>query len=177
MTEKIRTRLFNYGDEKESSWPPLFGTGGAGLFHYRDGELKEGPPPPKVEKYGQAPFVIQDTIDGFKHSASGEWIESRSKLRDTDRACGTITTDKPLDAAPYRREREEKQRRESKEDIHRAMRKAINDIDYGMAPLTEETRHKCAVQDEIVSERLNFDAFNVAGRKKNPHGKKYRKRT
>lgn len=173
----IKTRVFNYGDEKESSWPPLFGTGGSGLYHLgEDGKLKEGPPPDKTKRYGEAPFVIQDTIDGFKHAASGEWIESRSKLRDTDRACGTITTDKRQDATPYTRAREQRYKRELKADIHQAMRRAINDLDNGMAPISEETRAKCAVQDEIVSERLGFDAFNVAGRKKDPRGKKYRRK-
>lgn len=175
MTEKIRTRVFNHGDEKESSWPPLFGTGGAGVYHYRDGKLNEGPPP-RPETYGQAPFVIQDTIEPYRHPATGQWVESRAALNAIDKACGTITTDKHQSAEPYAKAREKRRREESKRDVHQAMRRAINDIDYGMAPLTEETKAKCAIQDEIVSERLGFDAFNVAGKKDNPRGKKYRRK-
>lgn len=173
---KIRSRVFIHGDEKESTWPPLFGTGGAGLYHLgEDGKLKEGPPPRKEKIYGKAPYVIQDTIEPFRHAASGEIIDSRAKLRDTDRACGTFTTDKPQDATANRKARERQQARERKEDMHQANLRAINDLDYGNAPISEETRAKCAIQNEIVSSALNFDAFNVAGRKKDPRGKKYRR--
>lgn len=177
MSEKIRSRVFQHGDEKESSWPPLFGTGGTGIYHFaEDGKMVEGPPPVRFPKMGEAPYVIQDSIDAFRHSASGEWIDSRAKLRDTDRACGTTTTDKREDCTPFVRAREKKTRDERKTDIHQAMRRAINDLEYGMAPLTEEARHKCEINDRIISDRLGFDAFNAVGRKKDPREKKYRKR-
>lgn len=177
MTEKIRTRLFNYGDEKESTWPPLFGTGGAGLYHYRDGKLQEGPPPSNIKKFGEAPFVIQDTIEPHYHHGACRWTDSRSEINQFDKATGCITTDKRQDVAPYLRAREKRLADERKKDINQAMQRAVNDIDYGMAPLSEETKAKCAIQNEIVSDALGFDAFNVAGRKKDPRGKKYRKRT
>ena len=177
MSQKIQTRVFNYGDEKESSWPPMFGKGGSGLYHRGDdGKFHEGPPPPKFPKFGEAPYVIQDTIDAYRHPATGEVIESREKLLATDRACGTFTTDKKQDCSAIRKSREKQINAERKKDIHEAMRKAVAAIDSGNAPLSEETRAKCESQNRIVSDALGFDAYNVAGRKNDRRGKKYRKR-
>jgi hypothetical protein len=177
MSQKIQTRVFNYGNEKESSWPPMFGKGGSGLYHRgEDGKFHEGLPPPKFQKFGEAPFVIQDTIDAYRHPMTGEVIESRSKLLATDRACGTFTTDKKQDCSTIRKSREKQLNTERKKDIHEAMRKAVAAIDSGNAPLSEETRHKCELQNQIVSDALGFDAFNVCGAKNDKRGKKYRKR-
>lgn len=171
------TRVFNYGDEKESSWPPRFGKGGSGLYHRtEDGSFKEGPPPIRVKIFGKAPFVIQDTIEAFRHPMTGKVIESRAELLATDKACGTFTTDKKQDCSGIRRSREQHMAAERKKDIHEAMRRAVAAIDSDNAPLSEETRHKCQVQNEIVSDALGFDAFNVAGRKNDKRGKKYKRR-
>jgi hypothetical protein len=178
MSQKIQTRIFNYGDEKESSWPPMFGKGGSGLYHRgEDGKFHEGPPPPRFEKFGQAPFVIQDTIDAYRHPMTGEVIESRARLNATDRACGTFTTDKKQDCSAIRKSKDKQVATERKKDIHEAMRRAVAAIDSGNAPLSEETRHRCEVQNQVVSDALGFDAYNVAGRKNDRRGKKYRKRT
>lgn len=175
MSEKIVTKIFNYGDENESSWPPKYGTGGSGVYHIdkESGELKEGYPEPEFKPYGQAPYVIQDTIDKYYHPAAETWVESRSKLRQFDDMTGTITTDKKLPGNPSRQRDLEKERRK---DLHDSMHKAVAQIDAGTAPLTEETRALCDRQNELMSQRLGFDAFNVAGRKKNAKGKKYRRK-
>lgn len=173
---EIKTRTFNYGNECESEWPPMFGTCQGGYYGHWDKEKKclvEGPPPPREIKYGEAPMIIMDTIPEYYHPAAETYIDSRSKLRQVDKACGTITTDKlqPADSS-YKKELERKRR----EDIHQSMHKAVAQIDAGTAPLSEETRALCERQNEIVSSALNFDAFNVAGRKKNGKGKRFRKR-
>jgi|694.fasta_scaffold02764_21 hypothetical protein len=176
--QKIQTRVFQYGDPKESTWPPMFGKGGSGLYHRgEDGKFHEGPPPPRFEKFGEAPYVIQDTIAPYRHPSTGEVIESRARLNATDRACGTFTTDKKQDCTDIRKSRERQLAVERKKDIHEAMRKAVAAVDSGNAPLSEETRHRCEVQNRIVSDALGFDAFNVCGKKDDRRGKKYRKRT
>ena len=177
MTDKIRSRVFVHGDEKESSWPPLFGTGGAGFYHLDEsGKLQEGPPPLRNVRYGDAPAVIQDTTDWHYHQAACRWTNSRSEIKQMDRATGTITTDGKESAEPYRKSREERVARERQKDIRESYKRAVAAIDSGNAPLSEETRAKCEHQNEIVSNALGFDAFNVAGKKDNGKGKRFRRK-
>lgn len=172
---QIRTKIFNYGDKCESEWPPMFGKGGSGTY-YRDpktGIFKKGYPPPKEVKYGQAPNIIQDTTTAYYHPAAEKWTESKKEIEYLDNITGTITTDKKIPPNPYNQKEAKKRRHQ---DIRESTRKAVAQIDAGTAPLTEETRAMCERQNEIVSNALNMDAFNVAGRKNNAKGKRFRRR-
>ena len=172
---KIQTRIFNYGDEKEADWPPPYGSQEKGLFYFdkETQKMVRGLPPDPHPKLAEAPYIIQDTIDKYYHPAAEKWVDSRSQLKTIDKVCGTITTDKKLEPdSSWARENKRKRR----EDLHRSMRKAIAQLDAGTAPLTQEVREKCERQNEIVSEALGLDAFNVAGRKNNAKGKRFRKR-
>ena len=135
-------------------------------------KVVEGYPPSENVRYGQAPYIIGDTITPYRHPASGQWVDSRSALQQIDRATGTITTDKKLAADPSSARQREARRRA---DWKRCMKTAVEQIDAGTAKLDEQTRQLCDRQNEIISSALGFDAFNVAGRKKNVRGKKYRK--
>lgn len=145
------------------------------VFFY-DKELQkvvEGYPPCPNIKYGEAPFIITDTIDPYRHPATGTWVESKKALRDIDKACGTITTDKRL--APETSQYKENLRRR-RQDLHDSMHKAVAQLDAGVVDMPEEIREKHRIQNEIMSSALGFDAFNVAGRKNDKRGKKYRRR-
>lgn len=145
-------------------------------FYYRDketGQFIEGFPPRPHNHFGDAPAIITDTIDPYYHPKACITVDSKSALRDLDRACGTITTDKQLPADKSWIEQRTKERHQ---DMHDCLHRAVAQVDAGTAPLSEETRQLCERQNEITSKALNFDAFNVAGRKKNARGKKYRRR-
>lgn len=175
MTEKIVTRPFNYGDDNESEWPPKFGDRESGHFYY-DKETRQtikGFPPTKIQKFGDAPYIIGDTIDQYFHPGAGMWTDSKSGLRNLDKSTGCITTDKMIPADNSAKKQREAER---KKDGHEALHKAVAMIDAGTAPLTEETRAMCERQNEIVSKALNMDAFNVAGRKTNAKGKRFRRK-
>lgn len=161
---KIRSKPHIGGHEKESSWPSRFGTGGKGRFHLDDnGVLQEGNPPQKVVKYGEAPYVIQDSIEPYYHPGLCKTVETRRQLYDADRATGTITTDKPLKAD----DSQAKAVRAAKlADIKEATRKAVTAVDWGNAPLSEETKAYCKEENERISKQHGIDAFNVAGEKK-----------
>jgi len=172
----IKTKSFNYGNSCEAEWPTRFGTAEGGYYGYWDEKNKclvDGPPPPREKKYGDAPYIITDTISDYYHPAALTYIDSKSRLRDVDKACGTITTDKLQPADKGAKKELDRLRRK---DIHESMHKAVAQLDAGTAPLTEEVRSLCDRQNEIVSSALNFDAFNVAGRKKNGKGKRFRRR-
>lgn len=142
-------------------------------FDKETGQCIPGYPPARNKVYGQAPYVITDTITPYYHPAAEQWVDSRRALQDMDKATGTFTTDKKQVPDGSFTKENEKQR---KADLHKCLHEAVEKIDSGNAPLSEEVKEKCRIQNEITSKALNFDAFNVAGKKNDPRGKKYRRR-
>ena len=135
-------------------------------------ELKEGYPPLKIKVYGKAPIYLSDEMRPTRHPATGQVIESRKKWAETDKITGCLTLGKrepPKDRREERRQALAKDRRE-------AMLKSVAQIDAGNAPLNEEQRALCKIQNDIVSDALNFNAHDVVGRKNSESGKRYRKR-
>lgn len=145
------------------------------MYHLdkKTGEMVPGVPEPEFEPFGEAPYIQLDSMPAYRHPATGIVTDSRSALRQMDAATGTITTDRKQ--APNK-SRSLELRKQLDKDRHEALHKAVAQVDAGTAPLSEETRHLCEIQNKIVSDALGFDAFNVAGRKKNEKGKRYRRR-
>lgn len=143
-------------------------------FHFdkERGEMVPGIAPDRTKRYGRAPFVITDTTTPYYHPAVCKWTDSKRKIDEFDKVTGTITTDKKLAPDPSRQRRLNQER---EADIEHSMRKAVAQLDAGTAPLTEEIRALCEAENDRISKALNFDAFNVAGRKTNERGKRYRR--
>lgn len=174
-SQKIIVKPFKAGHEHESSWPPQCGTGGSGIYHFdkNTGRVVEGPPPQR-EVYDTAPYVIQDSIRPYYHPKACAWVDSRKALKDVDRACGTITTDKMLPADPSEQKRKNAER---KKDLHEAMHKAVAQLESGTAPLTDEQKALCAIENERISHKYpNLDPYNCVGKKNDKRGKNYRKK-
>ncbi len=171
---KIRSRLFQYGNEKESEWPPQYGEGERGFFWYdrEKGEITQEPPK-RPEKYGQAPIVIQDSLrDPYYHPGACKWTESRSELHKLDDTTGCITTDKLQPADPT----QAKQRAYKKKlDAKEALLRAVAAVDNGTAPISEETQALCDAENERITKTLGIDAFNIVGKKNNAKSKRLRK--
>jgi len=174
LSNKIQTKPYRAGDEKEASWPPLEGTYDTTPVYWDSDKKKlvKGYPPQRTKEVN-APYVIGDTMPDYRHPKTGQVIDSKSKLRRIDEANGTITTDKLIPASPTKQREREYQR---KLDNHNALHKAVAQLDAGTAPLDEKTRAMCDATNERISSALNMDAFNVVGRKTNAKGKKYRRR-
>lgn len=167
---KIMNRPHKGGDEKESRWPPVTPKGDTGTFYWDKEKRKfiEGYPPSKNHKFGEAPYVIQDTMDKQYHPAACKWTDSRQDWEDMDKACGTFTSGKKQPPDPTWHNEQKKKRHK---DIREAMQKSIAQLDSGTAPLTEETREMCKRQNEILAS-AGFKPYNVAGKKNNKKGRK-----
>lgn len=173
MSQKIITKPFKSGNKNESSWPPAMGTGGTGIYHIREGKLHEGPPPQR-EVYDKAPVVIGDSIKPYYHPKACTWVDSRSMLNRIDEACGTITTDKMIPPDPTNQKRLKEQR---KKDRREAMLKAVAQLENGTAPLTEEQKYWCDIENQRIAQKYpNLDPFNCVGKKNDKRGKRYKKR-
>jgi hypothetical protein len=165
MTTEIKSKIFNYGDENEGTWPPQFGTGEHGTFYIdANGEAQAGYPPPRNIKFGDAPYFISDSMEPYRHPATGQVVESKSALRAIDNATGTITTDKKLPPDPSRNIR---LRQEAKQKRMEHLREVVQLVDSGNAPLTEDLKQICKQRNQVIKETTGLDAFNVAGEKKN----------
>jgi hypothetical protein len=160
---EIKTRIFNYGHEKESEWPPRFGTGESGLFHVDEsGEVHEGYPPSRLQIFDQAPYIVGDSISAYKHPATGQWVESRSALKAIDEATGCITTDKYIAPDPTRFN---EAKRKIKEERREELRAAYELVKSGNSPLTDQQKAECRARDKQIDQTLGIDVFSKIGKK------------
>ena len=114
-------------------------------------KMKEGFPPSPIIRYGKAPYVISDTIDAYYHPGAETYVESKAALRDLDRACGTITSDKLIPADPSAMKEARKAHRA---DIHKSIHAAVAQLKAGTAPITEEKRALCKKHEEAVQHAI-----------------------
>jgi hypothetical protein len=150
----IKSKIHNYGNEKESTWPSQFGTGEKGVFHIEDGECKEGYPEPKFERFGTPPMVIFDSMPATYHEAAGRVIESRKEWELTDKQLGTITFSSKEAGKPKIDEANE--RKKKKQELRKASFEALKA--YQQNP--EFVKQKVAKQAEIqreVAEKTGID--------------------
>jgi len=133
-------------------------------------KLKEGFPPNPNIRYGDAPYIITDTIDPYYHPAAGKYVESKKELDCLDKACGTITTDKKLEPiAPNQKEKEAK----ADKDRLEALKEAKTRLENGTAPITEEKRARLKEHDKMIKHAWNNGQITETGiiRADLPNGK------
>ncbi len=149
MTE-IKTKSFKYGNKCESSWPPRFGTGGAGRYHVDKNtrELKEGNPASDIKKYGTAPIAIFDSMNPEYHEAAGRVVDSRKEWERLDKETGSITFGSREDARPKVDQANEAKKK--KAELRKASKTAL-DV-YRANP--KEVRQKLEKQGEAQAQAL-----------------------
>jgi hypothetical protein len=86
---EIKTKSFNYGNEKEADWPSQFGTGEKGRFKMVDGKAMEAKEIAKIQ-HAMASHGIQSTdlMEPTKHPIDGKYYTSASKFRAVTKAHG-----------------------------------------------------------------------------------------
>lgn len=146
----IKSKVHNYGHIHESSWPSQFGTGEKGTFHINKetGECVEGYPPPKFEKFGEAPQVIFDSMPKTYHQAAMREVESRSEWNALDEIHGTITFGSAKDIKPKVDEANERKRR--KEELRKASLEALNMYKQNPELVKQKVAKKAEEQREIA---------------------------
>lgn len=170
----IMSRPISTEDEKASDWPPAEPSKKTGIFFWNpETNTFQEDPYHKIQRFGYAPAIHIDSMDPYRFPVTGETIDSKSKLKRLDKLHGTITTDKKIAPDPTW---QNDQRKARDVDRKNARHKAIAQLDAGTAPLPEEVREICSRENERISKALNFDAFNVAGKKNDKRGKKYRRK-
>jgi hypothetical protein len=148
MTDKIVTKIFNYGDEKESEWPSQFGTGEKGVFHVKAGEVVEGYPENINLNFGTAPTVIFDSMPEQYHEGACRKIDSRKEWNKADQESGTLTFGNKAEATP--RVDEANARKAKKAELRKASKAALDA--YRANP--REVRQKLEKQAEAQVKTL-----------------------
>lgn len=131
MSDEIRSKIYETGDEKESSWPPRFGTnkGKGGVFHIdkETGELREGYP---QRDRGLAVIdhnYISDDMPPTRNPLNPREIyTSKSKLRAAYKAAGAEEIGTAYDNG-YRPEREREDKTKQFEvKLHEVFKEKLN---------------------------------------------------
>ncbi len=159
MTE-IKSKIHNYGDEKESQWPSQFGTGAKGVYHVdpETGELKEGYPECKNLNFGTAPTIIFDSMPATYHEKACRVVESRKEWETLDREYGCLTFGSKKDATPKideafeKRKRKAELRQASKTalDVYRANPREVEQRMQKQAEEQETTLRKSGIKKQLV---------------------------
>ena len=167
--KKIQTYPYKGGNEKESEWPPRKEIGEIkgflGYWHKEQQKFVEGYRP-QPEKLGDAPVFLSDSMPPQFHTGIGKMVDSRSEWKNIDKENGWITLGKDEQIKP----KAKKSLKERQAEMAERTARAINDVKYGNAPLSERTREMCRRRDEQISSALGMDAVNCLGIKKD--GKK-----
>lgn len=116
--------------------------------------------PPQHEKFGEAPIVIFGTMEPARHPKTGLWCETTKQWDACDAAAGTYTSGHREVVKPVNRSSE------VRADMDQAMEKAVNQLNWGMAKMTEEQRAAHKEKNDQISKVYGIDAHNVLGHKK-----------
>lgn len=125
--------------------------------------MVKGYPPSNINRFGTAPAVIGDTMDAQRHPGTGLYCESKSAWEAMDKQTGMFTEGK-LSKAP---DRTKERKAENRKDIQQATRRAKNDLENGMAPLSEKYKHNLREERRtpVRRQELNRDAMAAEKRK------------
>jgi len=151
----IKSRIHEYGNEKESDWPPKYGTrkAGVGYWDKETNSYKEGYPPIR-EKLGQAPSVIFDSMPGEYHQGAGRVIDSRKEWERADKEAGTLTFGSKDQAEPkvdqaFKRQQESRERK-------KAIRKTLQAWEQSPKEMKQKITKRREIQRE-VAEKSGLD--------------------
>lgn len=131
MTEKIQTKIFESGDEKESTWPPRFGTNDrkGGVFHVdkETGELKEGYPQSDRGLAVVDHHYISDDMPPTRNPLNPREIyTSKSKLRQKYKEAGAEEIGTAYENG-YRPEKAlEERTRQFERNLHEVFKEKLN---------------------------------------------------
>jgi hypothetical protein len=121
--DNIKSRTFNYGNEKEAEWPSQFGTLDKTPMYFdkEKGCMVEGYPPPR-QINDTAPMVLFDSMDEQYHHGVCRPIASRKEWQLADKESGSAT----LSPTDWKRnsERREALKRKQEFELAKDRRKA-----------------------------------------------------
>lgn len=156
---KIKSRIHVYGDEKESEWPPRYGEAQGGSYYWdkEEKKFKEGYPPDDIQRFGEAPMVLTDTLnEPFYHEKAQKWVETRSALEQANIDTNCITVDRPIRHDQAKKDAEYRAKRSRERKI--SYQKGLNAIKTGNSPVCDpDWKAKKAKEADEIGKQLGVD--------------------
>lgn len=127
----IKSKVFNYGDEKEADWPPKYPNNPKGMVGYWDEEtkaFKRGYPPNRNNQFGTAPSVIFDSMPPTYHEGASRIVESRKEWERLDKETGSLTFGSIKEPRRHVEKGQKERDRELRKDRRRATEEALKAV-------------------------------------------------
>lgn len=150
----IKSKIHNYGHEKESSWPPRFpreDNKGGHWYIDPDKGLTEGYPPPDPNR-GKAPLVIFDSMPAEYHQGAGRIVESRKEWDRLDKEHNTLTFGSRKEIKRSTKQGKKQKEKEFKEDRNIAVREGIQKVRANPKEIREKLQKEGEKQRETARE-------------------------
>ncbi len=151
--DNIKSKSFNYGNEKESSWPSQFGTLDKTPQYWckETKQMVDGYPPVR-ETFGVAPTVLFDSMNEEYHHGVCRKISSRKEWNQADQQSQSLT----LSPAEYKKNKEDiekrkrAQQRELAADRRKASLEAVRSYKENPTEFEGRLRHRAEQQVETA---------------------------
>lgn len=147
----IKTRIFEYGNDKEASWPPRLPQDNKGGHWYWDSEagcLKEGYPPNPNNQFGVAPSVIFDSMPPTYHEAACRTVESRQEWERLDKEHGSLTFGSIKEPRKHIEKGNKQKAKELKEDRRNASLEALRKVRANPREINQKLKKEAEKQEE-----------------------------
>jgi hypothetical protein len=155
----IKSKIFEYGNEHESSWPPKYPAEKRGLVGYIDKETKEfveGYPVDPNPKYGTAPSVIFDSMPPAYHEKAQRIVESRKEWERLDRETGALTFGNVEEPRRHMTKAAQDAKKELKRDRRRASEEALKMVRANPKEINQKWQKEAEKQMD-VAKKSGFD--------------------
>jgi hypothetical protein len=149
----IKTRSFQYGSDKEASWPPQFPERSKGLVGYIDPETKEfceGYPPNRNNRFGEAPMVIFDSMPKTYHEGACREVESRAEWNRLDEQTGSLTFGSTAEPRKHIEKGTKEQMKALRDDRRRASKEALQKVRANPREINQKLQKEAERQAKIA---------------------------
>lgn len=145
----IKSKIFNYGNEHEASWPPQYPETTQGLVGYIDPitkEFKKGYPPNPNNNFGIAPSVIFDSMPPTYHEGACRTVESRQEWERLDKKHNCLTFGSIQEPRKYIDKGISEEKMALKKDRRRAAREALQKVRANPKEINEKLNREADKQ-------------------------------
>jgi len=145
-TMTIKSKIHEYGDSKESEWPPRFGTNDGKGFRKVYGEVF------KPNNFGQAPIAIMDSMPKTYHEAACREVESRKEWARLDKEHGCITFGSQAEAERPLKARIKDEKKEYKKGLRKASETALQMHRENPHEMKQKVQKQRELQERIAKQ-------------------------
>lgn len=149
----IKSKIFNYGSEHESVWPPRYPESTRGCVGYIDPETKEyreGYPPNPNNNFGTAATVIFDAMPPAYHERACRTVDSRAEWDRLDKETGSLTFGSTEEPRRHMKKASIELQRDLRRDRRRASQEALKMVRANPKEINQKLNKQAEKQAEAA---------------------------